>query len=144
MSMDPAFLARITAADGIIHPSSDAGLCARVLTEARDLLGVTLPDEYMELLRLTDGLAVSGLVVYGARPHELEGMEVPSLVDINLSRRDYRPDLAGLLVLGEVDDEFLVHRGADGHYAMIDRVSLDPFEEAASLQVLLDALLEDI
>ena len=127
--------------DGLLFMPANAGDLAGVLRRLRDEIGIDPPDDYMALLRQTDGVVADGVMIYGSKERQFDDVEMPELVGINLQRRDYREDLTGLLLLGERDDDFIGYRAADSRYGWIDRVSGDFSDEAGDLQGLLALLL---
>ena len=128
-------------ADGLLFLAANAADLAGLLRRVRDDLGLEPPDDYMELLRLSDGAIADGVMIYGSKRREFDDVGLPELVEINLERQDYREDLGGILLVGERDDEFLGYRPADRLYWRIDRVSGDLTDCAPTLRVLVGALL---
>jgi len=128
--------------DGLLFLGANAGELAALLRRIRDDLGVEPPADYMDLLRHTDGAIADGLMLYGSRPHPFDEMELPELVSANLERHEYHEDLAGFLLVGEHDDDFVAYHPADRLYWLIDRVSGEPMSSAADLQTMLSALLD--
>lgn len=127
--------------DGLLFLAANAADLAGLLRRVRDDLGMEPPDDYMELLRQTDGAIADGMTVYGSKRREFDDVGLPELVEINLDRHDYREDLGGVLLIGERDDEFLGYRPADRLYWRIDRVSGDLTDCAPDLRALVGSLL---
>lgn len=127
--------------DGLLFIGANAGELAGLLRRVRADLGVEPPEDFMDLLRQTDGVIADGLMLYGTRPHPFDGMEVPELVSANLDRLDYREDLGGLLLLGEHDDDFVAFDSRDRLYWLIDRASGEPMSSAPDLQAMIFSLL---
>ena len=127
--------------DGTLFPAANTGRLVAALKRSRRELGADLPEEYVDFLQRSNGAMVDGLILYPTEPLWVDGAEVPGLIDINLRRRVDRPGLGDILVLGEVDDDFIVYRLADKGYWRIDRLSLDPCETAASLEELVKDLV---
>lgn len=127
--------------DGLLFMPANAADLAGVLRRSRDELGIEPPDDYMALLRQTDGVVADGVMIYGSKERQFDDVDMPELVGINLQRRDYREDLAGLLLLGERDDDFIGYRARDSRYGWIDRVSGDFSDEAGDLRELVALLL---
>jgi hypothetical protein len=136
-----SLLDRLKRSDGLLFLAANAGELAGVLIRAREALGIEPPNDYMALLRQTDGAVADGVMIYGSKSRDFDDVILPELVEINLERREYREDLGGLLLIGEHDDDLLGYRAADGLYWRIDRVSGDLTDSAQSLQALLEPLL---
>jgi hypothetical protein len=114
---------------------------AGVLRRVRDDLQIEPPEDYMALLRQTDGAIADGVMIYGSKSRDFDEVSLPELVAINLDRRDYREDIGGILLIGERDDDFLGYRPSDRLYWRIDRVSGDLTESATDLRSLIGGLL---
>ena len=127
--------------DGLLFLPANAGDLAGVLRRVRDEIGLEPPDDYMALLRETDGVVADGVMIYGSKERRFDDVEMPELVDINLQRREYRDDLSDMLLLGERDDDFIGYRASDKRYGRIDRASGDFSDEAGDLRSLLVLLL---
>ena len=136
-----ALLDLLKRADGLFFLPADAGDLAGLLRRSRDSLGIVPPDAYMSLLRRTDGVVADGLMLYGSRSHSFENASMSELVEANLDRRDYREDAAGLLLLGERDDDFIAFRPKDGLYWRVDRLSGELDASAPDLASMISALL---
>lgn len=128
-------------ADGLLFGPANAAELAGVLRRVRDELGVEPPDDYMGLLRLSDGAVADGVMLYGSQEHDFNDVRLPELVWVNLERQSYREDLGGLLLIGERDDDFLAYRPGDRLYWRIDRASGDPADCAEDLRGLVASLL---
>lgn len=127
--------------DGLLFLAANAADLAGVLRRVRDDLGCEPPDDYMALLRQSDGAIADGVMIYGSKSRDFDDVSLPDLVGINLERQAYREDLGGILLIGERDDEFLGYRPADGFYWRIDRASGDFTDNAADLRALVAPLL---
>jgi hypothetical protein len=128
-------------ADGLLFLAANAGELAGVLTRIRGELGIEPPEDYMALLRQTDGVIADGVMIYGSKSRDFDDVSLPELVEINLDRHEYREDLGGLLLIGERDDELLAYRPSDRLYWRIDRVSGDLTDSAPDLRGLIGQLL---
>ena len=127
--------------DGLLFLAANAADLAGVLRRVRGDLGMVPPDDYMDLLRQSDGAVADGVMLYGSKRRAFDDVSVPELVEANLERHDYREDLGGVLLVGERDDELLGYCSADGLYWRIDRVSGDFTDCAPDLRTLLGGLL---
>jgi len=138
---DLSLLDMLKRSDGLLFLAANAAELAGVLSRARDRLGLEPPDDYMALLRKTDGVIADGVMIYGSKSRDFDDVSLPELVEINLARQDYREDLDGVLLIGERDDDLLAWHPADRLYWRIDRVSGDPTDSAADLRGLIGPLL---
>jgi len=127
--------------DGLLFLAANAGELAGVLKRVRDDLRVEPPEDYMALLRQTDGAIADGVMIYGSKGRDFDDVSLPELVEINLERQDYREDLGGILLVGERDDDFLGYRTSDRLYWRIDRASGELTDSAPDLRALIGGLL---
>jgi len=127
--------------DGLLFIAANAAELAGVLKRVRDELGMEPPEDYMALLRQTDGVVADGVMIYGSKSRDFDDVSLPELVEINLARRDDREDLGGILLIGERDDDLLGYRPSDRLYWRIDRVSGDLTDSAPDLRALVGSLL---
>jgi len=127
--------------DGLLFLVANAGDLASVFKRVRDDLRTEPPEDYMALLRQTDGVVADGVMIYGSKARDFDGVRLPDLVEINLERQDYREDLGGILLIGERDDDLLGYRPSDRLYWRIDRASGDLTDGAADLRTLVAGLL---
>jgi hypothetical protein len=127
--------------DGLLFVAANAAELASVLKRVRDAFGIEPPEDYMALLRQTDGVVADGLMIYGSKTREFDDVSLPELVEINLERQEYREDLGGILLIGERDDDLLGYHPYDRLYWRIDRVSGDLTDSAADLRTLVCSLL---
>jgi hypothetical protein len=127
--------------DGLLFGAANAGELAGVLKRVRDDLGMEPPEDYMALLRQTDGVVADGVMIYGSKSHDVDDVSLPELVEINRERAEYREDLGGLLLIGERDDDFLGYRPSDRLYWRIDRASGELTDCASDLRRLVGGLL---
>jgi len=128
--------------DGLLFMAANAAELAGVLRRVRDALGVEPPEDYMALLRQTDGAVADGVMIYGSKNRDFDGLSLPEVVEINLDRREYREDLDGILLIGERDDDFVAYDVEAGGYCLIDRASGEKMSRAPDLQAMIFALLD--
>ena len=138
---DLSLLDMLKRSDGLLFLAANAAELAGVLSRARDRLGLEPPDDYMALLRKTDGVIADGVMIYGSKSRDFDDVSLPELVEINLARQDYREDLGGILLVGERDDDFLGYRTSDRLYWRIDRASGELTDSAPDLRALIGGLL---
>lgn len=127
--------------DGLLFLAANAGELAGLLRRVRDELTIEPPEDYMALLRQTDGAIADGVMIYGSKSRDFDDISLPELVEINLDRQGYREDLGGILLIGERDDDLLAYRPSDRLYWRIDRASGDLTDSAPDLRTLIGGLL---
>ena len=118
-------LQRLKGADSALFPAADTIDLTELVRRARNELGFDPPPDYMEFLRGSDGAAAEGVLLYGARSHVVDGVDLPGVIETNLERRAYRGDLEGVILVGEFDDDFIAFDRQKGGYCRIDRASGD-------------------
>ncbi len=128
--------------DGQLFPPVDETRLAQLTEQAQRRLGLALPDDYLDFLRRSNGACVDGVILYPAASFRQEAMELPGVIEINLSRRQARPGLRHLLILGEFDDDYLLYQPAE--FRRVDRISLDRWDAAPTLGRLVTQLLDSL
>lgn len=139
----------IEAVGGETLPPADTTQLVDLVKRMRDQFGIEPPADYMAFLRLSNGATYNGLVVYGAMAILEEGdLVAPDVITANDLRRGYTALFDAALILGEVDDEFILYRPATESgpavFQAVDRSSADPFLEEASFQELLAAMIYEL
>ena len=96
----------------------------------RDELGLPLPGEFAEFLRLADGLNWNGLYLYPSATTSLAGQPdvvLAGLVESNLDHRDTGgPD--DVLVFGHDSLDLFAWRSSTGEFQVLDLVPRDVLE----------------
>lgn len=136
MSTQDTVLQLLREAEASLFPPVDSASLVALLQRVRHDLKLEPPPDYMAFLRQSDGAIVDGLMLYGCLSRQVNATDMPALVEINLSRRAYREDLADLLQLGEIDDDIVGFHQQDQLYWRIDRSSGECQERAADLRSL--------
>ena len=101
-----------------------------------------IPNDYITLLKKTDGLVWNGIELYGSRANdrEMQGYTLPGLIEANLEYANVQP-MHGKLLLGRASEELFVYDSMDQQYHIIDRMdftvscSFPTFPEALYLFV---------
>lgn len=128
-------------AEASLFPAVGSGELVALLQRSRRELSLDPPEDYMAFLRQSDGAVADGLMLYGVEPHQVDGGDVPALIDINLRRRAYREDLNLFLQLGEMDDDFIGFHSGLRRYWRVDRTSGECQEEQANFHDLVERLV---
>jgi hypothetical protein len=109
----------------------------------RDELGLPLPGEFAEFLRLADGLNWSGLYLYPSATTSLAGQPdvvLAGLVESNLDHRDTGgPE--DVLVFGHDSLDLFAWRSSTGEFQVLDLVPRDVLETLPSFDALMGVAL---
>jgi hypothetical protein len=107
-----------------LQPPSTEQQVQRVIERARVELGAELPVEYLDLLRLTNGLDWNGVVLYGTETLAIVGhadRTIAGVIDANLGFRDDER-FQDLLVLGSDGMNLYTCRISTRTFALLDEV----------------------
>ena len=97
-----------------------------------------LPQDYIALLKETDGLGGNGIEFYGTRANDREnlGYTLPGLIEANLDFANI-PMMRGKLLLGRASEELFVYDTADMKYHILDRLD---FQVSCSFATFAEAV----
>ncbi|MCJ8178424.1 SMI1/KNR4 family protein [Pseudomonas viridiflava] len=113
-------------------------------TKCLSELQATLPKQYLDFLRVYDGLIAGGVYIYSSRPHKFRDSEGYShaLVDQNLIARDL-DFMSEFLIFGESDMDIYVLEVASKTFQVRDRQAIDNvFEEFQCFDELLEFIID--
>lgn len=99
----------------------------------------SLPQDYQDFLRLSDGLIFNDLELYGCRSRQRKEYEFPSIAFIyklTLENGFFRNNI----ILGLLSEEIVVYNHVNSFYSLIDRVTLDYLVQYSSFEELLSFL----
>jgi len=101
-------------------PLSDEGY--EKLLQDMSSIGVTLPDEYAELLLTMDGLYWGGLEFFASQIHsdKKRGINITDLLSQNRLFQALNPDKTNWVILGHYDDESYVYNPSRKKYQIIE------------------------
>ena len=145
MNATRALLARIheeqrTSGEEVRPPATDEEL-ATLTAFVQQYLGAPVPAGYLALLRCANGMDFNGTTVYATRQHQrADGTWQLGLPEENLSFDDGAGPTSWLL-LGETGDDFVAVDVRTGRGAVLDKVSLQAFEEFDDAEGLLHHVL---
>ena len=94
--------------------------------EAMAELGLQVPQDYLDFLRLHDGLVWNGLYLYASHECPLVGhpnATIPGMVEVNLIRREVPGWSDQHLCLADTGDDSYGMRLTDGRFCGVDMVS---------------------
>jgi len=117
-----------------------------VQDETMAKLGLQVPAEYLEFLRLHNGLAWNGLHMYGVEEYEFSPSKIAGMVEMNLLRREVPVPTwtSQHLCLGDTGDDSYGLRLTDGRYCGVDVVSGYVFQEYESFDEMIDSVLREL
>src|SRR4051812_42337672 len=136
MPVDEALLKQLWSAGWscTLYPPCSPAQIAELSSRAIGLLNHELPEEYLHLLRVSDGFECNGGTIYSSstrsyvvpvNPHSFEPAEdrvgVDGIVDRNLLYRDTDDEFNGFVVVGHSDGEYFCLNSMDGSWVVIDR-----------------------
>jgi len=104
-------------------PITEEQLQLLVMSASKELR-TELPGEYINFLRLTNGLDWNGVVVYAGDTTAITGhpdRSIPGIIEMNLNYRD-DPRFEDLLVLGSNGMDIYTYRISSGGYEVYDEV----------------------
>lgn len=107
-------------------PASDEQI-ETLVAEAREMLGVELPAEYLEFLRTVNGLYWDNLRMYASAniPQDDPNHPIEGVVDINLEFREAFEPYNDLLIFGYSGNlDTYVLEIPSGKFQILDQVSL--------------------
>jgi hypothetical protein len=134
--------ARRYGAAALQPPCAEQGVRALRL-RVRDELGLSLPVEFEEFLRIADGLNWNGLYLYPSATTSLEGQPDVVLAGIVESNLDHR-DTGGpedVLVFGHDSLDLFAWRSSTGEFQVLDLVPRDVLETLPTFDALMGVAL---
>ena len=125
----------------VTFPSAPEGELKKVQNYLASRNFGILPEDYLEFLRLTDGLSFNGIELYGSQPHfrESKNYTFPDLVSINQNYSDYN-FFARKVILGRTSENILYFNQSPVCFTLADRINLRSRIEAPSLLELLQTI----
>ena len=111
----------------------------------KDELGIALPEEYLKILRIVNGIEFNGFILYGVDEsllQEAPARSVNGLIDCNQVwyENEWQKQY---LFLGEGSISWYVYELKTKKYCELDNPSGELSEEFDNLEQMLDKMLED-
>ena len=126
-----------------LQPPSSGEQIQGLIERSRKELHTEPPVEYLNSLRLTNGLDWNGVVIYASDTVPIVGhpdRPIPDLVEMNLNYRD-DPRFEDLLVLGSNGMDLYTYRISKGEYEVIDEVPHELVETIPTFDELMTKAL---
>lgn len=103
----------------------------------------TIPPEYKEFLKITDGLSYNGIELFGSRSHNRpeKGYTFPDLAASTFHYEDY-DFFRRKIILGRVSESLIFYDKISERYAIADRLSLRSRCEAKTFIEILKIFLD--
>lgn len=118
----------------IPQPASDSDIQTLLQSARRE--GLTVPEDYVDFLRVRNGASYNGLMMYGANIHEKDEFRRQDLVVMN----QYQLNRTNETVLGTSDQDVYVVIGDHGPYRRLEGVSWDVLDEFETCDDLLTSI----
>ncbi len=122
-----------------LQPPSTGEQIQVVIERARKKLHTEPPAEYLNFLRLTNGLDWNGVIIYASDAVPIVGhsdRSIPDLVEMNLDFRD-DPRFEDLLVIGSNGMDIYTYRISKGVYEIYDEVPHELVETVPTFDELM-------
>ena len=128
---------RIYKTNALIIKPAVAFEIARCQRDLHDIGAPALPSEYIEFLKVANGMAWNGFEFFGTYQVTVKksGYKLIDIVAFNHKQRGYKAGMDQLLVLGRFDDDIYVYNAEISKYQALDSLTLididtyDTFEE---------------
>jgi hypothetical protein len=126
-----------------LQPPASEEQIKKLEARAKTELKANSPDEYLDFLRLTNGLDWNGVVVFASETVPIVGhpdRSIAGVVEMNLGYRD-DPRFGDLLVLGSNGMDLYAYRISKGEYEIIDEVPHELIESVPTFNELMTKVL---
>lgn len=117
-----------------LQPPAPPEAIEQLIHRAAEQLNYTPPAFYLDLLRITDGLARNGIQLYGSYSAKIAGIETREsyllgLVEANILWRDYEPNKE-YVYLAETGGVLYCHNLVTNKFEIVDRITNETDDEA--------------
>lgn len=126
--------------EGFLIDSIDDADIEPLKNTVRDQFGVSLSEEYIEFLRLSNGLSVNGLNVYGGKPYD-EDYYINGIVDLN-SELWTEPTLTNYFSYGDESSTRLIYNKESKLFEAVDSVTWEKLDSFNSFGELLEYVIK--
>ncbi len=121
----------------IVRPATDEDI-AFCNEDLKDMEFPSLPEGYVDFLKMLNGFAWNGIEFYSTDQvtDEETGYILSDIVSANVNFGQQNDDLAHCLQLGRSDEDVYVYNTANEHYEVLDRTGRDVMEEYDNFETL--------
>ena len=128
-----------------LQPGCTSNQIDQLVKRVREMLGTTLPEDYIQFLLYTNGLMYNGLMIYSSQETVLQGRPdvcIWGIVEANLLHRS-DPFFNDFLVFGQGNMDYYALYLPDNSYRIIDRVPGNFIDTLWSFEDLLVRAIAD-
>jgi hypothetical protein len=127
----------------VLEPCASREEILNVRKRVLEKFDVVLPEEYLDFLRLVNGLEFNGLLIYGTKNSTTDAGASPlDLVEMNdIARENVNFNLSTLIVVGEDSTGLLTYDPIKKAFQYRDRIGIDRVINFACFEELLIAEL---
>lgn len=116
----------------------------RLQRRVHEELSTPLPSEYIEFLRITNGLDWNGLLIYASETSPIVGYSdrfVPGFLETNLRTREECEPCSDFLFFGDASIDAYAYKIPEREYQILDRSSLNLTDTFPSFDALISEAL---
>jgi len=130
----------------VLEPPATPSEIKVFVEKVRSLYSVELPIEYLQFLKIANGLEFNGLIIYGTKNSELDPGGSPlDLIEMNEVMRDsLRANILDVIVAGEDSTGVIVFDNTAKKFQYRDRVGIDRIESYSSFEEMLNVEIEKV
>lgn len=129
--------------DGWLQPPADDDEIIDLQIRSKNELEIYIPDEYLDLLRITNGIDYNGTVFYAANRSLITGYDdryIEGIVSANIFARDVA-EMNNYLIFGESDDLLHVLNFPKRKYQTIESIGYSVYAEHNSIDTMIENVL---
>lgn len=101
---------------------------------------VELAPNYLQFLKICDGLVENGFTIYSSQNHTIKKVEY-GIFENNETWADINPNMK-FIYFGDSDQDLYVYNKVSKKYEVLDRYSSDVYESFDNFEFLLEHILE--
>lgn len=127
-----------------MQPPCEEGKIEQLEREALAKLSTALPDEYIEFLKITNGLDWNGLLIYACETTPISGYTdrfIPGFLETNLRTRKECEPCRDFLFFGDSGIDAYAYKISSSEYQILDRSSMELTETFSSFDDLISEAL---
>lgn len=127
-----------------MQPPCAAEKLDRLRRQVLEELSTPLPGEYIEFLKITDGLDWNGLLIYACETVPVAGYSdrfVPGFLETNLRTREECEPCSDYLFFGDASIDAYAYKISEREYQILDRSSLELTDTFPSFDALISEAL---